>query len=106
MRVLDDQHLIYNEKTNRQARHNLEENGNAAVLQFDLESGQAYRFEGKAHIYSEGQLFDEALAAATKDKQPIPRAVVVIDMERIYNLGSYRYGDYLLAGEPYEDAAK
>lgn len=103
MRVLDKQHLIYDEKTARQALHNLKENSKATVLVMDLARHRAMRFEGTTHIYTEGEFFEKSKANAEKDGFPAPAAAVVIDIERIFNLGSGRDGDYLLAGEFYNE---
>ncbi|TWW13312.1 sugar ABC transporter substrate-binding protein [Dellaglioa algida] len=86
MRVFDDTHLIYNEETAKQALHNLQDNGRAAVAVVDRPNLKGFRFEGTARLFDSGEIFDNAVAFGAERHLPETHYAVVIDIERIYKL--------------------
>ncbi|WP_353989229.1 pyridoxamine 5'-phosphate oxidase family protein [Pediococcus argentinicus] len=97
LRVLDDQHLIYNEMTAKQTLRNIQANGKAIVAVADLPTMKGYRFAGPAKVYTDGEYFDNALEWA-KQGHPAPKAAVVITIEKIWTLDAGPK-----AGEPYTE---
>ena len=86
MRVLDDEHLIYNEHTGKQAWHNVQDNHRAAVAVVDHEAFKGFRFEGTIEIHQDDALYGDAKAFAASKNLPVPVAANVLKIERIYLL--------------------
>ena len=85
MRIYDDSTLIYNENTGRQTLCNLRFNKRASVAYVNWEKLDGYRFVGKAEVFTEGKVFDEATEWA---KGKAPKAAVLIHIEEIHTLKS------------------
>ncbi|MFD1465795.1 pyridoxamine 5'-phosphate oxidase family protein [Lapidilactobacillus mulanensis] len=83
LRVLDDSHLIYNEMTGRQARHNVLDNGRISVGVASHKSYKGFRFVGTAKYYDAGEYFDQAVAFAEKINLSKPYGAVVITIDKI-----------------------
>ena len=83
MRIVDDSTLMYNENTGKQTQQNIKDNARVAVAYVDWEKLDGYRFVGKAEIFTEGKIFDDAVEWA---KGKVPESVVVIHIEEIYTL--------------------
>jgi len=83
MRIVDDSTLMYNENTGKQTQQNIKDNARVAVAYVDWEKLDGYRFVGKAEIFTEGKIFDDAVEWA---KGKVPKSVVVIHIEEIYTL--------------------
>lgn len=86
IRVLDDQHLIYNEMTGKTIMADIEATGKALVAFANLDNMRGYRFGGKATIYRAGKYFENAQQWATSGNHPAPKAAVVIEIETIWTL--------------------
>ena len=83
MRIVDDSTLMYNENTGKQTMQNIKDNARVAIAYVDWENLDGYRFVGKAEIFTEGKIFDDAVEWA---KGKVPKAVVLIRIEEIYTL--------------------
>lgn len=103
LRVLDDEHLIYNEETGHQAWHNLQANHKVAVAVHPYPGMKGIRVEGKATIYTDGQIFDDAHQFAVDKKLPDLIAAVVITVDRIVSLDAGPDAGKELANEPVQD---
>jgi len=85
MRIYDDSTLIYNENTGKRTMKNLQDNGKASVAYVDWAKLDGYRFIGKAELFTEGKVFDEAVEFA---KGKAPKVAVLIHIEEIETLKS------------------
>ncbi|MGP1438597.1 MAG: pyridoxamine 5'-phosphate oxidase family protein [Treponema sp.] len=83
MRIVDDSTLMYNENTGKKTMQNIQNNTRVAVAYVDWEKLDGYRFVGKAEVFTEGKIFDDAVAWA---QGKTPKSVVVIHIEEIYTL--------------------
>lgn len=97
-RVLDAEHLAFNEVTGRHTYANLRRDPRVAVAVVDREHMDGYRFLGRAEVLEEGALFESAVRAAEERGAPRPRAVVRIRVEEIYSLQPPRAGSRVDAG--------
>jgi predicted pyridoxine 5'-phosphate oxidase superfamily flavin-nucleotide-binding protein len=87
-RVLDDEHLAYNEGTAKQTWTNVQNGSMVAIAVVDREKMKGFRFVGTPEIITSGGLYDQAVAAAAKRPgMPPPKAVVRVKITHIYNLG-------------------
>ncbi|MDO5717161.1 MAG: pyridoxamine 5'-phosphate oxidase family protein [Tissierellia bacterium] len=86
-RLLDDNHIIFNENTGGQTMRNILNNGKVAVAYVDWPKLLGYRFVGRAEVFEDGEYFEECCQWA-KGKMGAPKAAVVITIERIFNLQS------------------
>lgn len=57
---LDDSRLLIVDVFFRKTRKNLEENPQVALAVTDVKRLEAYQFKGKAEIFTEGEVFDQA----------------------------------------------
>ncbi|MDO5732975.1 MAG: pyridoxamine 5'-phosphate oxidase family protein [Eubacteriales bacterium] len=85
-RILDDEHIIYNENTGGQTMRNLKDNGKIAIAYVNYEKLDGYRFVGSAEVYEEGPYKEQALEWTQIHKKGNPKAAVVMKIERIYTL--------------------
>ncbi|GAF41606.1 pyridoxamine 5-phosphate oxidase-related FMN-binding protein [Agrilactobacillus composti DSM 18527 = JCM 14202] len=99
MRVLDDNHLIYNEMTGRQTMHNIANNGKAIVAVANKAELKGFRFAGPAKLYTDGPYFEQAQAFGTANKLPAPKAAGVITIEKIYILDPGPHAGELIASD-------
>ncbi len=87
-RVLDDEHLAFNEVTAKQTWTNLQYNPKVAIAVVDREKMQGYRFVGTAEAITSGPVFDKAIEMMRARGMNSPlTAVVKVKVERIFNLG-------------------
>ncbi|BDR56775.1 pyridoxamine 5'-phosphate oxidase family protein [Xylocopilactobacillus apis] len=86
MRILDDEHLLYDEHTGKQAWENIHVNPKVAVAVANHEAYKGYRFEGTAEIHQGDQIYADAEKFASDGHLPHPVAAIVINIERIYYL--------------------
>lgn len=86
-RVLDDEHLAYNEITGKKTWENIKANPRVAVAVVDREKLQGYRFVGNAEVITSGLLFDKARDLSQKMRLALPKAVIKVKVDKIYNLG-------------------
>ncbi|MDY6907414.1 MAG: pyridoxamine 5'-phosphate oxidase family protein [Chloroflexota bacterium] len=87
--VLDDEHLAFFELTGGRTWENLQRNPRVAVAVVDRDKMQGYRFNGKAEMLTEGELFEGAKKLAEMMKMPVPpKAAVKVKVDEIFNLGA------------------
>lgn len=86
-RVLDDEHLAYNEVTGKQTWGNVEGGSRVAIAVVDREKMKGFRFVGTPEVVTSGAIYDEAVASVQKLGMPPPKAVVKVRVDKIYNLG-------------------
>lgn len=87
-RVLNDTTLIYNENTGKQTLKNILANGNISVAISDWGKLDGYRFAGKAEVYTAGEYFELCVKYAEEKKIAMPKAAVLVKIEKIYTLKS------------------
>ena len=95
-RVLDDEHLAFTEFTGKQTWGNVQKGSVVAIAVVDREKLKGFRFIGKPEVLTAGPLYDQAAAAAAK--RPglgVPKAVVRVTIDKIYNLGTPGAGDQI-----------
>ena len=93
-RVLDDEHLVYNEATGKRTWANVQNGSTVAIAVVDREKMKGFRFVGIPEAITSGELYEQAVAAVTKRPGlPAPKAVIKIKITRIYNLGIPGAGD-------------
>jgi uncharacterized protein len=93
-RVLDDEHLAYNEVTAKQTWGNVQHGSTVAIAVVDRERLKGFRFVGSPEVITSGELYEQAVAAAAKRPgMALPKAVVKIKITKIYNLGFPGAGD-------------
>ena len=85
-RVIDDEHLLFNEGTGRLTLENLRKNPKVAVAVVSADRSDGYRFFGPAELLESGELYEAARAEAQKIGRPAPAALVRITVEEIYTL--------------------
>ena len=88
LRILDDNHLIYNENTGKKTLSNIKANGKVSVAIANWGKLDGYRFEGVARVYTEGEFYDNCVNYAMSAKMAQPKAAVVIEIKKIYTLKS------------------
>ncbi len=87
-RVLDDEHLAYNEVTAKQTWANVQHNPRVAIAVVDREKMKGYRFVGAAETITSGPIFEQAVEAMRARGMTAPlTAVVKVKVEKIYSLG-------------------
>lgn len=86
-RVIDDEHIAYNESTGKQTWGNVGHGSKVAIGCADRDKLKGYRFVGTPQAVTSGPLFDEASAVMKKRGLPAPRAVIKVKIDKIYNLG-------------------
>jgi hypothetical protein len=85
-RVLDDEHLAFNEGTAKQTWENVQRGSKVAIGVADREKLRGFRFVGQPEIVTEGSLYDGAAKMAKERGLPAPKAVVKVTVERIFDL--------------------
>lgn len=86
-RVLDDEHLAYNEGTAKLTWANVKRGSKVAIAAADRETLKGFRFVGTPEVIDSGDLYAKAVAMAKERGFPPPAAVIRVRVERIYNLG-------------------
>ncbi|MCD2257455.1 pyridoxamine 5'-phosphate oxidase family protein [Lactobacillus sp. CC-MHH1034] len=104
MRVLDDNHLIYNEMTGRQTMHNIADNGKAIVAVANKQELKGFRFAGPAQLFTSGVYFEQAQAYAQANNLPAAKAAAVITVEKIYVLDPGPHAGELIADNAADQA--
>lgn len=92
-RVLDDEHLVFTETTGKHTYENLQRNPRVAIAVVDRERRQGVRFLGTAELLTQGTLYDEAKLRAEQAGLAIPKAVVKVHIDEIFNLGTPGAGE-------------
>ncbi|MCI2170567.1 pyridoxamine 5'-phosphate oxidase family protein [Schleiferilactobacillus perolens] len=103
MRAFDDEHLIYNEETGRQAWHNIQKTCKAAVAFHPTPGLKGFRVEGRAHTYTDGPYMEAAKKFVEGTKLPQPLAAVIIDVDRIVSLDAGPNAGKEIANDPVKD---
>ncbi|UXM95917.1 pyridoxamine 5'-phosphate oxidase family protein [Bartonella sp. HY329] len=86
LRVFDDNSLIYNETTGGQTLQNLIDGSKIAVAVIDREALDGYRFIGRAEIFDDGEVWEQAKAYAIEKGLKEPRCAVLIHIEAVFSL--------------------
>lgn len=87
-RVLDDEHLAFNEVTGKHTWSNVGRGSQVAISAVDREQNKGYRFVGPAEIVSTGPLYDQAVEMMRKAGMNRPlHAVVKVKVDKIFKLG-------------------
>ncbi len=96
-RVLDDEHLAYNEATGKHTWGNVLNGSKVAIAVVDRDKMKGFRFVGTPEVITSGELYDLAAAAAAKRPGGTPpKAVIKVKIEKIFNLGVPGAGDEIL----------
>ncbi len=85
-RVIDDEHIAYNEATAKQTWSNVNKGSKVAIAVVDREKLRGFRFMGTPEIVTSGKLYEDAASLAQKVGRPAPKAVINIRIEKIFNL--------------------
>ena len=95
-RVLDDDHLAFNEVTSKQTWANVRSGSKVAIAVVNRDLMKGFRFVGSPEVITSGQLFDEAAETMKARGMIAPlTAVVTVKVEKIYNLGMPGAGEQL-----------
>ncbi len=87
-RVLDDEHLAFNEVTGKQTWKNIQRGSKVAIAVADREKLQGYRFVGTPSAFTSGEPYERAVEMLRKAGIQAPlQAVVIVKIDKIYNLG-------------------
>lgn len=95
-RVVDDEHLAYNEGTAKQTWENVKRGSKVAIAVADSTTLQGYRFVGTPEAFTSGELYEQAAAMAKKMGFPAPEAVVKVQIDRIFKLSIPGAGEEIL----------
>ncbi|MCL4558931.1 MAG: pyridoxamine 5'-phosphate oxidase family protein [Deltaproteobacteria bacterium] len=95
-RVIDDEHIAYNEATAKQTWSNVNKGSKVAIAVVDREKLKGFRFTGTPEIVTSGKLYEDAAGMAQKSGRPAPKAVINIRIEKIFNLGIPGAGEQLV----------
>ena len=85
-RVLTDESIIFTEGTGGATYANIKRGSKVSVSVVNREIIDGYRFVGSASLQESGELYEKAVAMASKMGMPKPRAVAVITIEEIHSL--------------------
>ncbi len=91
-RVLDDEHLAFNESSGKQTWTNLQNGSKVAIAVVDRDTHVGYRFVGTPEVFTSGELFDQTLAGRRSGMRPL-RAVIRVKIEIIVSLSSATPGE-------------
>ena len=95
-RVLDNEHLAFNEVTAKQTWTNVKNGSKVAIAVVDRESMRGFRFVGTPEPLTSGQVFEQAAEANRARGIMAPlTAVVKVKVEKIFNLGMPGAGEEL-----------
>ncbi len=95
-RVLDDEHLAFNEVTAKRTWGNVSRGSKVAIAVVDREKMIGYRFVGTTETITSGEVFDQAAAMMRARGMMAPlTAVVKVHVDAIYNLGMPGAGEQI-----------
>ncbi|MBI2853912.1 MAG: pyridoxamine 5'-phosphate oxidase family protein [Chloroflexi bacterium] len=94
-KVLDDEHLIFDESTGKQTYANVQRGSRVAIAVVDRDKSKGYRFVGTSEAITSGPLYDKAAEARAKAGRSAPKCVVKIKIEKIYDLSSGKGGNLI-----------
>jgi hypothetical protein len=89
IRAFDDSSLCYIEFVGKQHYQNLKANSRVAIACVDFAGRDGFRFVGEA-----GEVYDKLSAPFPPERKP--KAIVVINVERVYALGGAQVGERIL----------
>ncbi len=92
-RVLDDEHLAFNESSGKQTWINLQSGSKVAIAVIDRETHIGFRFIGTPEVITSGELYDQAVAARTRPGMRPLRAVIKVKIDKIVSLSSANPGE-------------
>ena len=92
-RVLDDEHLAFNEGTAKRTWQNVGRGSKVAIAVANRETMKGFRFLGTPETITSGELYEQAVALSKQRGMPAPKAVIRVTVERITNLGVPGAGD-------------
>jgi predicted pyridoxine 5'-phosphate oxidase superfamily flavin-nucleotide-binding protein len=95
-RVLDDEHLVFNEVTGKRTWENVKNGSKVAIAVVDREKMKGFRFEGTPEAVTSGLLYDQAGEVMKKAGMPAPKAVIKVKIEKIFNLGLPGSGEEII----------
>jgi len=96
-RVLDDEHMAFNEVTAKRTWANVERGSQVAIGVVDREKMKGFRFVGSPEAVTEGPLYEQAVEMMRRIGMDRPlRAVVVVKIDKIYNLGMPGAGEEVI----------
>ncbi len=91
-RVLDDEHLAFNESSGKQTWTNLQNGSKVAIAVIDRDTHVGFRFVGTPEVFTSCELFDQTLAGRRPGMRPL-RAVIRVKIEKIVSLSSATPGE-------------
>jgi predicted pyridoxine 5'-phosphate oxidase superfamily flavin-nucleotide-binding protein len=98
-RVLDDEHLAFNEVTAKHTWDNVQRCSQVAISVVDRERMRGFRFLGPAEVFTSGPLYDEAVAGMQRAGITRPlKGVVKVKVDKIFNLGFPGAGEEVAEG--------
>lgn len=103
LRVLDDEHLIYNEETGHQSWHNVQVNPKIAAAFHPFPGMKGFRVEGRAKIHQNDDIFKQAQDWAAAKKLPKALAAVVISVDRTVSLDAGKNAGIEIENKPVKD---
>lgn len=92
-RALDDEHIAYNESTGKQTWGNVGRGSKVAIVVVDRERTKGFRFVGTPEAVTSGPVYDQAAETNKKAGRAMPKAVVKVKIEKIYNVGVPGFGE-------------
>ncbi len=92
-RVLDDEHLAFNESSGKQTWTNLQSGSRVAIAVIDRETHVGFRFVGTPEVLTSGELYDQTTAARTRPGMRPLRAVIKVKIDKIVSLSSANPGE-------------
>jgi predicted pyridoxine 5'-phosphate oxidase superfamily flavin-nucleotide-binding protein len=95
-RVLDDEHLAFNEITGRQTWNNVSSGSKVAIAVADRETMRGYRFVGTPEVVDSGPIYDQAVETMRQRGMAMPlKAVIKVRIDKIFNLGMPGAGEQI-----------
>src|ERR1035437_621116 len=85
-RVLDDEHIAFNEVTAHQTWKNVQNGSKVAIAVVDREKLKGFRFVGTPEALTSGPVFNQAVAILQKAGIRSLTAVIRVKIEKIFNL--------------------
>ncbi len=91
-RVLDDEHLAFNESSGKQTWTNLQGGSKVAIAVIDRETHIGFRFVGTPEVITSGELYDQTMAARKRPGMRPLLAVIKVKIDKIVSLSSANPG--------------
>ncbi len=95
-RVVDDEHLAFNEVTTKQTWTNVSNGSKVAIAVVDRETMKGFRFVGTPETIASGPVYEQAAEIMRQRGMMAPlKAVVKVKVEKIFNLGMPGAGEQI-----------